>query len=104
MEPSPEDAPAAGSWGGEKGRGWKVIINLFVAVAFPMGRGLPPELGQMVFLGASRASAAAATCQERLDLSSSQETETLLGQGSRARGKEPGPGSSFMPLCTAPLP
>lgn len=75
VEPSPGHVPAAGSWERERGGAWRVIINLFMAVAFPMGRGLPPELGQMVFLRASSVSAAAATCQERLDLSSSQEAE-----------------------------
>lgn len=36
-----------------------------MAMAFPTGWGLPAELGQMVFLGASSVSAVAATCQER---------------------------------------
>lgn len=57
-------------------------------MAFPVGWELPPELGQMVFLGAGRVSAASANCQGRLDLSSTQEAtrgggfgeaETLLG-------------------------
>jgi hypothetical protein len=38
-----------------------------------MGRELPPELGQMVFLGACGVSVASATCQERLCLSPTQE-------------------------------
>lgn len=93
--PSPENVPTAGSWERERGGGTqKVIINLFMIMAFPMGQGLPPpppELGQMVFLGASSVSAATATCQESLDLSSSQEAmgghgfgeaETRLGAGS----------------------
>lgn len=62
MEPSPESVPAAGRWGrGREEGNRKVIINLFMVTAFPMGWGLPPELGQMVFLGASSVSAAAAT-------------------------------------------
>lgn len=62
-----------------------------MAMAFQRGAGA--ELGQMAFLGASSVSAAAATCQERLYLSSSQEAmkgegfgeaETLLDHGSWA--------------------
>lgn len=64
-----------------------------MVMAFPVGQGSPPEPGQMVFLGASSVSAATATCQESLDLSSSQEAmkgegfgeaETLLGAGNEA--------------------
>lgn len=88
VEPSPENVPTAGSWEGGAGRE-SLLIYLWPWHS-PRGRSSPPEPRQMVFLGASSVSAATATCQENLDLSSSQEAmrgegfgeaETLLGAG-----------------------
>lgn len=104
----------AGTWGqalrmplqlgAGEGGGESLLIYLW-PWHFPWGGALPRELGQMAFLGARSVSAAAATHQERLYLSSSQEAMkgegfgeagTFLGKGPRER--ELGPGSLYI-LC-----
>lgn len=63
--------PGARSWPKEE-RGLESLL-IYLLPWHSHGWELPPELGQMVFLGAGSISAASATRQERLHLSPTQE-------------------------------